>query len=169
MHVPSSSSGKTLIPIFAERGRLPRTNIHPRKKKKQFEIFLTIWNIFPSTTSYLSSALILTELRREKRNHFTLQMLQGKNHLSLKHYGICRKEEKKINPSTNKINALFLHLLLLCPYLEQERGSHKVAVSGIIFQNHMNEFSCEESSMISPSQGSICPEAPTVFLHLEVH
>lgn len=68
--------------LLREEGFLNEHTI-PRKKKKQFDIFLTIWNFFSSTTSYLASALILIELRREKRNQFTLHMLQGKKHPSL--------------------------------------------------------------------------------------
>lgn len=97
----------TLILIPAEQGMLPTA-----ERRKSSLTFSQLFGIFSSTTSSLSSALILIELRREKRNQFTLRMMP-----LTKHYGICRKEGKKINPSTNKISALFLHLLLLCPYL----------------------------------------------------
>lgn len=115
----------TLISILAEGGMLGTKFLTTERRKGSLRISWLFGN-FSSTTSCLSFTLILIELRKEKRNQFTLHMLHSKNHHS-QHYGICREGEKKINPSTNKISALFLHLLLLCPYLGLEHGSSDIS------------------------------------------
>lgn len=134
MRVRSSSLGKTLIPICAEGGRLPRTNIPTPERRKSSLTFSWLFEIFFFWHNKLFILCFDSHWIKEgeKKSIHPPNAAREKAPLT-KHYGICRKEEKKINPSTNKISALFLHLLLLCPYLEQERGSHKVAVSGILY------------------------------------
>lgn len=119
---------KPLCLLFPLREEFsPELRLQPQERRKGNLIFSWLFGNFSFTRNCLSSTLVLIELRQEKRNQFTLHMLHGKKPPFTKHYGICREGEKKINPSTNKISALFLHLLLLCPYLGLEHGSHDIS------------------------------------------